>query len=433
MKKKEGFWMSFELFKSVMVSIGIGFQVLLWIIFVYYFVVGIFGWFRRKEPLATDFKPQNRFAVIISAHNEEKVIGGAVRSLKNVNYPKELYDLYVIADNCSDKTASVAKENGAIVYERKHLLKKGKGFALEWMFEKLFQMQVKYDAVCVLDADNLVSKNFFLEMNKKLLMGHKVIQGYLDTKNPHDSWIAGNYAIAYWISNRIFQLPRYYLGLNCALGGTGFVMATSVLKEIGWGATCLTEDLEFSMKLVQKGMKVTWSHDAIVYDEKPLHMVQSWKQRKRWMQGHFDCARRYLKSLLIKGFKERDKVALDSALYLIQPVVIVANGVASVVGIFNFIFLTSFREVIMRDLFLITLLLLVVTYVSVIFVIVEKKFTLKIGYYFLLFPIYSLSWIPVIVAGFLDRNKTEWIHTEHTRALDISDIEGDISSVEKVG
>ena len=212
----------------------------------------------------------------------------------------------VIADNCQDNTARIASGLGALVYKRFNKRKRGKGYSLDWMFKKIFKMEKKYDAVCILDADNLISANFLLEMNKHMCMGHKVVQGYLDSKNPANSWISGNNSISFWISNRLIQLPRYYLGLSCLLGGTGFIVATDVLKEIGWGATCLVEDLEFSIKLVLMGKKVYWSHDAVVYDEKPLTIKQSWRQRKRWMQGHFDCIKRFLKPLIVKAIiKER--------------------------------------------------------------------------------------------------------------------------------
>ena len=235
--------------------IGLILQIFLWVIFIYFFLVSAFGWLKRKEEPLSDFPVKNKFAILIAAHNEEKVIASAIRSLKEIDYPKDMYDIYVIADNCDAATAEVARDAGAQVHERFDSVKRGKGHSLEWMFDKLLAMDIEYDAVCILDADNLVSKNFFLEMNKRLCQGDKVVQGYLDSKNPNDSWVSANYSIAYWISNRIFQLPRYYLGLNCALGGTGFVMSVDVLKEIGWGATCLTEDLEFSLKLVQKNMK----------------------------------------------------------------------------------------------------------------------------------------------------------------------------------
>lgn len=410
-------------------KLGFVFQTVLWVIFVYYGCISVFGWVKRREEPASNFPIKNKFAILIAAHNEEKVIASAVRSLKEIDYPKDMYDIYVIADNCEDATAKIAKDAGAKVYERFDTEKKGKGYSLEWMFKNLFETGIEYDAVCILDADNLVSPNFFLEMNKRLCQGHKVIQGYLDSKNPNDSWISANYSIAYWISNRLFQLPRYYLGLNCALGGTGFVMSMDVLKDIGWGATCLTEDLEFSLKLVQKNMKVSWSHEAVVYDEKPLRLAQSCRQRKRWMQGHCDCASRYLKSLLKKAFLERDPVAFDAALYLIQPFTIVASGVSMVVNCVKGMYYLDLSKLMTVDTLLFLALVAVVTYLNIVFVMIEGKFSIKIGLYFLLFPLYSLTWIPIIIAGFIARNGKEWAHTEHTRNLEINDM----NKLEKAG
>lgn len=402
--------------------IGLILQIFLWVIFIYFLLVSAFGWLKREEAPLSDFPVKNKFAILIAAHNEEKVIASAVRSLKEIDYPKDMYDIYVIADNCDDATAEVAREAGAQVHERFDAVKRGKGHSLEWMFDRLLAMDIEYDAVCILDADNLVSKNFFLEMNKRLCQGHKVIQGYLDSKNPEDSWISANYSIAYWISNRLFQLPRYYLGLNCALGGTGFVMRMDVLKEIGWGATCLTEDLEFSLKLIQRNMRVAWSHEAVVYDEKPLRLMQSCRQRKRWMQGHCDCASRYLKTMIKKGIQEKNMVAIDAALYLIQPFVIVVSTLNAVLRALIGLFELDMTTLSGKDIILFLLLVIVVTYINVLFVAVEGKFSAKIGIYSLLLPIYSLTWVPIIIAGFVSRNEKEWAHTEHTRNLEIDDM-----------
>jgi len=389
----------------------------------------MFGWVRRKEPKAEDFKPVNKFAMIVAAHNEERVISGIVKNLKGLKYPIEKYEIFVIADNCDDKTAEIARENGARVFERSDANRKGKGYALEWMFKKIFALEENYDAICILDADNLVSKNFLMEMNKQLCLGHKVVQGYLDSKNPNDTWISGNYSLSYWISNRLFQLPRHYLGLNCALGGTGFVMATSVLKDIGWGATCLTEDLEFSIKLVLKGMRVAWAHDAHVYDEKPLKLKQSWKQRTRWMQGHCDCAERFLKALLVKAFKDRDKVAFDLGIYLIQPFIIVLNATVLIGAAINFVIKPITNTPFNMPLWLFAIIMVVLTYFYIVFVYIEGKLTPKVFAYFILFPVYSLTWVPIIIQGFFGRHNREWVHTVHTRAMDIGEIEG----LEKVG
>ncbi|AEV70386.1 glycosyltransferase family 2 protein [Acetivibrio clariflavus] len=389
---------------------------------IYLFVISIFGWVKRKEESADNYPPVNRFAIVVAAHNEEKVIGNIVRNLTRLDYPAHLYDIFVIADNCSDNTYKIARENGAIAFERFDDKKRGKGFALEWMFEKIFKMEKHYDAVCVLDADNLVSLNFLKEMNKQLCKGHKVIQGYLDSKNPNDSFIAASYSATFWTNNRIFQLARYYLGLSCVLGGTGFVVSTDLLKEIGWGATSLTEDLEFTIKLVLKGEKVYWSHEAVVYDEKPLTMKQSWRQRKRWMQGQADCACRYFKALLSKAIKEKDIVAFDNAVYVVYPLFVVLGGLVMLGNFLKLLFFTEMSEIFDIKFGYAVIMFLVTTYMGIIFIALEGKLSWKILGYYILYPFYNITWIPIMVQGYIDRNKKEWVHTLHTRALDLSDI-----------
>lgn len=403
-------------------SVLFGLQFLIVPVAAYLFVISIFGWVKRREESADNYSPVNRFAIVVAAHNEQNVIGSIVRNLSNLDYPAHLYDIFVIADNCNDNTAKIARENGAIAFERFDDNKKGKGYALEWMFDKIFKMEKHYDAVCVLDADNLLSLNFLKEMNKKLCKGHKVIQGYLDSKNPGDSFIAASYSAAFWTNNRIFQLARYYLGLSCVLGGTGFVVTTDLLKEIGWGATSLTEDLEFTIKLILRGERVYWSHEAVVYDEKPLTMKQSWNQRKRWMQGQSDCACRYLKALLSRAIKKKDLVAFDNAVYVIYPLFVVLGGVVMLGNLLKLMFFTEITEVFDIKFGLATLMFLVSTYMGIVFVALEGKFSLKMLGYYVLYPFYNITWIPIMVQGYIDRDKKEWVHTLHTRALDIKDI-----------
>jgi cellulose synthase/poly-beta-1,6-N-acetylglucosamine synthase-like glycosyltransferase len=331
----------------------------------------------------------------------------------------------VIADNCTDNTAEIAEKHGALVYVRTNNQERGKGYALEWMFNKIHALETEYDAVCVFDADNLVSSNFLMEINKQLCKGHKVIQGYLDSKNPYDSWITCSYSIAFWLSNRIFQLPRYNLALSCGLCGTGFCVDTEVLKKIGWGATCLTEDLEFTMKLALNDIKVAWAHNAVAYDEKPITLKQSWNQRKRWMQGHADCAIRFLKPLLNKAFKEGDLIAFDCALYLFQPVRYLLIGIMTILlwiqtlyplsPFFNFksIFPGHLWYVFASFQFLYGPLI----------ILIEKKFNFETIKGFLVFPFYCLTWVPITIQGFLSKDNKIWSHTVHTRKISIKELE----------
>lgn len=404
---------------------------IVYFISMYYLIISLFGIYRKKNN--KNIGDKTKFALIVAAHNEELVIGNIIESLKMMDYDKKLYDIFVIADNCTDKTADIAKKKGAIVRERFDKKRRGKGYALEWMFNIIFKMEKKYDAIAVFDADNLVHKNFLKEMNKKMCKGYKVVQGYLDSKNPEDTWITGSYSIAFWTTNRMFQLARYNLGLSSQLGGTGFCIDTDILKELGWGATCLTEDLEFSCKIILNGYKVGWAHDAIIYDEKPLTLVQSWKQRKRWMQGFADVSSRYFFKLMKKAIKNFNFTAFDCALYSIQPFVAILLGLSAIISLFQYAIkaaniVNNFNNIVYSiDFNLITILIILFSLFQILYtpliLILEKKFTFKVLLYYIVYPIYAITWFPISIQGIMDKNNKEWSHTIHTRSMNIDELE----------
>ncbi len=400
------------------------FQYIVLILGLYFFIVSSFGWIKFKEKKGKDVKPEKRFALIASAHNEEAVIAQLVDSLTAIDYPKELYDIYIIADNCNDKTADIAKEHGANVFIRFNDVKKGKGYALEWCFDKIFEGEKQYDAFCIFDADNLVHKDFLLEMNKQFCKGYKAVQGYIDSKNPYDSWISLSYSIAFWMSNRLYQLPRYYLGISCGLSGTGFGVSTDLIKEMGWGATCLTEDLEFTAKLVLNNEKVAFAYDAIIYDEKPLTLAQSWKQRKRWMQGFADCTKRFFLPLMKKAIIERNVKALDIALYMVQPIRILLFGIVATVGYASMIAPpgTFFMISDVVPMYIFSIIILAQTLYGPLVMIVEKRANIKVMLGFIIYPFYNLTWVPITIQGIIDMDKKEWSHTLHTRQIDITEV-----------
>jgi hypothetical protein len=340
-------------------------------------------------------------------------------------------------------------------------------------------MEKDYDAIAIFDADNLVSKNFLNEMNGKLCEGYRVVQGYIDSKNPDDSWITQSYSISFWTANRLFQLARANLGLSNQIGGTGFCVDTEILKQLGWGATCLTEDLEFTCKLVLHGYKVGWAHNAVVYDEKPITLKQSWNQRKRWMQGFADVGSRFFTKLLHKSIKDKDFTALDCALYTIQPLVTLLLGISVALtlaqnnaekGLNIFVINDLFAPVIWKVFsilqFLFTPLIMMlekklskamfalfsvyslnIVVISSIFgsnpksyeivfgnlvyiamfilllLVLNKKHSIKIFIWYLLYGIYTLTWIPITIQGIMDKNNKEWNHTKHTRTISIQDVE----------
>ena len=293
-------------------------QALVWIITIYwaYQIIVSFCSLIKLKDKKLIVEKNHKFMAIVPAHNEEAVIKNLVDSLVAQEYPKELYDIYVIADNCTDRTAEIAKAAGAIVLKRFDEAHKTKGHALNWFLKQKIEENADYDAFCVFDADNIVDKNFLKNMNKKLCQGEEVVQGYRDIKNPTDSWISAGYAIFYWMMHRFYHLARYNLGLSPLLNGTGFMVKFDIIKPDGWQTVTLTEDIEFSLINIAQGRKLGWAVDAIVYDEQPTTFKQSWSQRSRWTVGHLQCMKNYTKSLA-KGVKEyKTLMNFDGLLYM---------------------------------------------------------------------------------------------------------------------
>ncbi|MDF2959922.1 MAG: glycosyl transferase [Paenibacillus sp.] len=403
-------------------NILLGVQVVLAMIGAYQLFLTFFGWYRRK-PKASH-APQKSFAVLIAAHNEEQVVGALIDNLKNLDYPKELYDVFVICDNCTDRTAQISRNKGVFACERSNPKLRGKGYAIEWMLKELWKMPRSYDAIVMLDADNLVNPDYLTHMNNDLCNGSRVIQAYLDTKNPNDSWITSAYATTYWYCNRLWQLPRQNLGLANFLGGTGMCFETNLIKEIGWGATSLVEDLEFTMRCVQRGINPTFNYDAKVYDEKPLTFKVSARQRLRWMQGHFDVARRYFFPLFWRGLREGSWAKLDTAVYALNVYNVLIGSVVTIVLWINMMIPGADS---LKSLFDYSpglfMTIGILSFIQFPLALVIEKANWKTYLYLITFPVFMLSWWPITVYAFFTQNNKQWSHTEHTRVIRLEEMQ----------
>ncbi len=407
------------MFNGIVLAVQIG----LFLVGLYQLILSFWGYRLRKRKTA--HAPQKTFAVLVAAHNEEKVVGALIDNLKVMDYPREMFDIFVICDNCTDRTADVAREHGVYAMERHNPHLRGKGFAIEWMLKELWAMPKSYDAIVMFDADNLVSPQYLREMNNDLMNGSRVIQAYLDTKNPVDSWITAAYGVTYWFCNRLWQMPRRALGMANFLGGTGMCFESKLLKEMGWGATSLVEDLEFTMRCVQRGVYPTFNYDAKVYDEKPITFQASARQRLRWMQGHFDVARRYFFPLLWAGLKERKLAKIDTALYSVT--------VYNVLLSFIFTFILVVDQLLPGEKHLISLYDVVPFWVGNLFMLLiflqfplsmamERVKSWKLYASLLMFPVFLLSWYPITFHAFFTQNNKQWSHTQHTRVLKLDDV-----------
>lgn len=267
---------------------------LLFFAYLYQVFFTLYGLIRRPSPRCAPSSPtasaHRRYAVLICARNEERVIGELIASLKAQDYPAELVDLYVLADNCSDGTCQAARAAGATVYERFDTLQVGKGYALNDLLGHIRSRHpfTYYDGYFIFDADNIVDSHFISSMDATFAQGYDVLTSYRNSKNFGSSWVSASYSIWFLREARFLNYARMKLNTNCAVSGTGFLIASSIIeKNGGWPYHLLTEDIQFSAVCAASGWRIGYCDDAIIYDEQPVTFRQSWRQRMRWAKGFY--------------------------------------------------------------------------------------------------------------------------------------------------
>lgn len=281
-----------------------------------YFLVGIgaearerLAGTKKRLPVSEYGTQSKRYAFVIAARNEANVISDLIGSLKNQTYPSELFDIFVIADNCDDDTADVARQAGAYVYERTNTEKMRKGYALSDLFEHIredFGGYGAYDGYIIFDADNIVEKNYLVEMDREFVKGRRIITSYRNSKNYGVNWITSGYSVAFMREAQYLNRPRRILHSSATVSGTGYLFSSEILEEMGgWHYHLLTEDYGFTADLITKGEKIGYAQNAMFYDEQPTGFKQSWTQRVRWTRGFYQVLFRYGKGLIKSMFKDR--------------------------------------------------------------------------------------------------------------------------------
>ncbi len=235
-------------------------------------------------------KNNHKYAILIAARNEEEVIGNLIDSIRRQDYPKELVDIFVVADNCDDRTAELASQLGAICYEREDKQHRTKGFALQFLVECIrrdYGIEA-YEGYMIFDADNLLQKDFIAKMNDAFDAGEKIVTSYRNTKNFDDNWISASYGLHWLRTVRQEHRARSFYHLATRIQGTGFLFANELIRD-GWNYTSLTEDRAFCADAVANGYKISYQNDAVFYDEQPVDMKIAMRQRIRWAKGHLQA------------------------------------------------------------------------------------------------------------------------------------------------
>ncbi len=334
------------------------YQILFWSCFsyaAYYFLMAIVAliFHKQKYPMLED---SSRFCIFVPCHNEEDVIAATVQNYTHINYDPSLFDIFFLADNCTDNTAERIREAVAAAGKTNFFIlernvddpnKRGKPHALRWGMDLLEEKDAfysKYDLFITFDADNFVDPDFLKHINSQYLSYAPkkrpvMIQAYLDSKNK-ENLVSRGYYVAYRYTNGLFQLAKHKLGLTPGIGGTGFAISLPFLHSIG-GYNCrsLVEDVEFETIATIHGKSIAYNHNVRIYDEKPTSFKAATVQKIRWSQGHWWVFFHYAPKLVlhmlnpkeIRYFLKRldNLIHLNALLFMLMGILVVVSPIVA--------------------------------------------------------------------------------------------------------
>ena len=415
-----------------------GFNLLIFALFTVFYAYQLFYvlaalWHDRKKTPMPPAKRLHKYAAVISARNESTVIGELIHSIKKQNYPAELLDVFVVADNCTDNTAAVARRAGAIVFERFNRKEVGKGYALDYAFQRIEKdyAAAGYEGYFIFDADNLLDANYVAEMNKVFDSGCRVITSYRNSKNYDSNWISAGSALWFLREAKYLNNSRMILGTNCAVSGTGFLVASDVIRAHGgWKYHLLTEDIQFSIDCACEGERVGYCPTAILYDEQPVTFEQSWNQRLRWSKGFYQVFAHYGRKLLGGIIKRRSFSCYDILLTVAPAMLLTLASVAVNAFVLVSAMLSTPVAVGLMKVTLSSILssfggfYLTLLFFAVVTTITEWKrintTAPKKILYTVTFPLFIFTYIPIAIVALF--RKIEWKPIAHTINKSIEEI-----------
>lgn len=379
-------------------------------------------------------KANRKYAVLIAARNERTVIAQLIESIKKQKYPSELCDVYVIADNCTDDTADIARGAGATVFCRESKTHVGKGYALNFGFKKLVEIGKfsEYAGFFVFDADNLLDENYIAEMNKVFDSGYKIVTSYRNSKNYDTNWISAGSSLWFLREARYINSSRMILGTSCAISGTGFLVSREIIEaNRGWQYYLLTEDIEFSIDSVIKNEKIGYAADAMLYDEQPYTFRESWNQRIRWAKGFFQVFAAYGGKLFRSIFKNRSFASYDMLMTIMPAMMLTLIGAVINASVMVY---ALFHLPLMKMLAVtaaIALFMTLFNFYAILFFFgaittitewhkINASAWKKILYMFT-FPLFIFTYIPISIVAIF--KKIEWKPIHHNIAKDIEEFQ----------
>lgn len=377
-------------------------------------------------------RTRHRYAYFIAAHNEEAVIANLVRSILTQDYPSELIDCFVVADACTDRTAEVAREAGAIVYERNDLARKGKSWVMDYGFDRILnEYGDVHEAFFVMDADNVLSPNYTEIMNDAFDAGYLVCTSYRNSKNFDSSWISAASALWYLREARFLNNVRMMNGTSCAISGSGWLVSSKIVRGMhGWDFHTLTEDIQFSTFCSIHNIQIGYA-PAEFFDEQPVTFAASWVQRMRWTKGFYQIFFSYggdlVKAIFTGRFAAYDMFMTIAPGILLTLVSVSVNLAYLFIGSLSHGFIATQSELRMATGSLVLIVIgayLTFFLMGLVTTIVERRHIharrRRIVSNLFTFPIFMLTYIPISIVAFF--KKVEWVPTKHDIAVSFDEV-----------
>ncbi len=394
------------------------------LLFAYRFIYAMLGF--GKPVKFKDAKEDHRFAILIPARNESKVIRDLLEAIKAQKYDQSKIDTYVVVKDPKDETIKIGEEYNVNVLVEPN--QKCKGDALDFAIKHIYEKQEKYDAFVIFDADNIPKEDFIKEINKALDAGYDIGMGYRNSKNWNDNWVSAGSSMTFTFVNTLSNKGRSKLGLSNIFSGTGYFVNESVIEPYKcWPFKTLTEDYEISLYAIVKDLKTTYVERAEYLDEQPTSFPVSCKQRKRWIKGYFAVRKKFVGQIIKSLFKSKENKwsKVEQTFGLLPIIVIIADvmiylALQIAFMIWAAIINVSLWPFILEFVYTFAAVYVALSIVSIVGLVSERKrvkFTAKTVANVIFFnPLFTISWIPVAIVALFSKN-VGWTAIEHTKSI----------------
>lgn len=376
----------------------------------YLAVLSLLSLFTKKNKNFTT-KISRRFAIVIPAHNEENSIRPTIESLLKIDYPPDLFNIIVVADNCTDHTFEIASSLGVTVFKRSDDLKRGKGYALRWCFDIILNPPYTFDAIAIVDADTVVSSNYLQVINYYLENGAQAVQVSDMVAPQPGAWSSEITRLGFTLYNFTRPLGRKLFNGTAGIRGNGMCLKSDTLRTVPWNTYSLTEDLEYGIILLLNGISVDFAPETTIYALMPLLPKNAETQRTRWEKGRFPIIKRYSFPLLKKAVKSLSFRYCDLFLDLITP---------PFVNLFGGVLLICFIHLMLlifdaQDAFTFFMIWIIVAFLGMVHVfvgLISARADKDLYITLLHIPRYAVWKLVLYSKRFIKNSTSEWIRTE---------------------